>query len=77
VKVETQVSDLGDLEDVDSEELPGVTPAVLVPEGKVEPTEASLHSAVLENLERMQSDLAALVSKWTRFAPGEFNKPEE
>ncbi len=40
------------------------------------PTQASIHSAIVANLELMQTDLASLLARWTNSAPKE-SEPDE
>ncbi len=45
----------------------------LTPEQQAARTEASVHSAIVENLERMQTDFTTLLTRWKSSVP---NQPE-
>jgi hypothetical protein len=61
----------------DQNEIADIGSEYPTPEQQAVDPEVSVHSAIVRHLERMQTDLAALLSRWRRVAPGAFEPDDD
>lgn len=69
-KVEFKIVDQDETESIETKNgSPEVDTDDLTSEQQAVRTEASVHSAIVKNLERMQTDLATLLTRWKSAVP--------